>query len=283
MKKIWLAGVGGAVAGVLVSTQFAVPLLAQEADEQKSVYEELDLFGDIFERIRSSYVEPVEDKVLIEAAINGMLTHLDPHSSYMPSDEFDDMRVQTKGEFGGLGIEVTQENGVVKVVSPIEGTPADRAGRAARRLHHRGRRRERHGADARRGGGPDARAGGLGHHHHPAAGGDGRSLRREDHPRDDHHLAGEVAAGGRGDRAAADHVQRADLPRAREAARGAGRGRGRHGEGDGLRPRPQEQPRRAPEPGDLGGGRLHRVRARSSRPAAATRATASATTRRRGT
>ena len=128
MKKIWLAGVGGAVAGVLVSTQFAVPLLAQEADEQKSVYEELDLFGDIFERIRSSYVEPVEDKVLIEAAINGMLTHLDPHSSYMPSDEFDDMRVQTKGEFGGLGIEVTQENGVVKVVSPIEGTPADRAG-----------------------------------------------------------------------------------------------------------------------------------------------------------
>ena len=128
MKKIWLAGVGGAVAGVLVSTQFAVPLLAQEADEQKSVYEELDLFGDIFERIRSSYVEPVEDKVLIEAAINGMLTHLDPHSSFMPSDEFDDMRVQTKGEFGGLGIEVTQENGVVKVVSPIEGTPADRAG-----------------------------------------------------------------------------------------------------------------------------------------------------------
>ncbi|HRO12558.1 S41 family peptidase [Amaricoccus sp.] len=128
MKKIWLAGVGGAVAGVIVSTQFAVPLLAQEADRQKSVYEELDLFGDIFERIRSSYVEPVEDKVLIEAAINGMLTHLDPHSSYMPADEFDDMRVQTKGEFGGLGIEVTQENGFVKVVSPIDGTPADRAG-----------------------------------------------------------------------------------------------------------------------------------------------------------
>ena len=128
MKKIWLAGVGGAVAGVLVSTQFAVPLLAQEADKQTSVYEELDLFGDIFERIRSSYVEPVDDKVLIDAAINGMLSHLDPHSSYMPSDEFDDMRVQTKGEFGGLGIEVTQENGLVKVVSPIEGTPADRAG-----------------------------------------------------------------------------------------------------------------------------------------------------------
>jgi carboxyl-terminal processing protease len=128
MKKIWMAGIGGGVAGVVVSTQFAVPILAQEADAEKSVYEQLDLFGDIFERIRTSYVEPVEDKVLIEAAINGMLTHLDPHSSFMPSDEFDDMRVQTKGEFGGLGIEVTQENGFVKVVSPIDGTPADRAG-----------------------------------------------------------------------------------------------------------------------------------------------------------
>jgi carboxyl-terminal processing protease len=128
MKKIWLAGLGGAVAGAVVSTQFAAPILAQETESQKSVYEQLDLFGDIFERIRSSYVEPVEDKTLIDAAINGMLSHLDPHSSYMPPDEFDDMRIQTKGEFGGLGIEVTQENGFVKVVSPIEGTPADRAG-----------------------------------------------------------------------------------------------------------------------------------------------------------
>jgi carboxyl-terminal processing protease len=128
MKKVWMAGIGGAVAGVVVSTQFAAPILAQEADQEKSVYEQLDLFGDIFERIRLSYVEETDDKDLIEAAINGMLTHLDPHSSYLPPTEFDDMRVQTKGEFGGLGIEVTQENGVVKVVSPIEGTPADRAG-----------------------------------------------------------------------------------------------------------------------------------------------------------
>lgn len=127
MNKIWMAGIGGAVAGVVVSSQFAAPILAQEAKE-KSVYEELDLFGDIFERIRTSYVEPVDDKTLIEAAINGMLSHLDPHSSYLPPNDFDDMRVQTKGEFGGLGIEVTQENGLVKVVSPIEGTPADRAG-----------------------------------------------------------------------------------------------------------------------------------------------------------
>ncbi len=128
MKKIWLAGIGGAVAGAVISTQFAGPLLAQDAEKESSVYEQLDLFGDIFERIRSSYVEPVDEKQLIADAINGMLSHLDPHSSYMPPDDFNDMQVQTKGEFGGLGIEVTQENGAVKVVSPIEGTPADRAG-----------------------------------------------------------------------------------------------------------------------------------------------------------
>jgi carboxyl-terminal processing protease len=116
------------VAGAVVSTQFAAPILAQEAEEERSVYEQLDLFGDIFERIRTSYVEEVKEKELIESAINGMLTHLDPHSSYLPPGDFDDMRVQTKGEFGGLGIEVTQENGFVKVVAPIEGTPADRAG-----------------------------------------------------------------------------------------------------------------------------------------------------------
>jgi len=128
MNKIWMAGIGGAVAGVVVSTQFAGPIVAQEAEKEQSVYEQLDLFGDIFERIRTSYVEPVDEKDLIESAINGMLSHLDPHSSFLPPDDFDDMRVQTKGEFGGLGIEVTQENGLVKVVSPIEGTPADRAG-----------------------------------------------------------------------------------------------------------------------------------------------------------
>jgi carboxyl-terminal processing protease len=128
MRKLLLASATGAVLGVIVSTQFAGPLVAQEADKDKSVYEELDLFGDVFERIRTAYVEPVDDKKLIEAAINGMLSSLDPHSSYLPPDDFDDMQVQTKGEFGGLGIEVTQENGVVKVVSPIEDTPADKAG-----------------------------------------------------------------------------------------------------------------------------------------------------------
>ena len=128
MKKIWLAGIGGVLAGMLVSTQWAGPIVAQEAERNRTVYEQLDLFGDIFERIRSAYVEEVDEKALIQSAINGMLTSLDPHSSYLPPDDFDDMQVQTRGAFGGLGIEVTQEDGFVKVVAPIEDTPADRAG-----------------------------------------------------------------------------------------------------------------------------------------------------------
>ncbi len=88
----------------------------------------LNLFGDVFERIRTEYVEETPDKKLIESAINGMLTSLDPHSSYLDEKAFNDMQVQTKGEFGGLGIEVTMENGLVKVVSPIDDTPAHKAG-----------------------------------------------------------------------------------------------------------------------------------------------------------
>jgi carboxyl-terminal processing protease len=128
MRHLMLAGLGGALAGALVATQFAAPILAQEAGDRRAVYEQLDLFGDIFERIRAGYVEEVSEADLIQAAINGMLQSLDPHSGYLPPDDFDDMRVQTRGEFGGLGIEVTQENGFVKVVAPIDGTPADRAG-----------------------------------------------------------------------------------------------------------------------------------------------------------
>ncbi|MFT4151729.1 MAG: S41 family peptidase [Paracoccaceae bacterium] len=128
MKKFAMAALGGTVAGVLLTTQVAGPLLAQEAVKKTSVYEQLDLFGDIFERIRNQYVEPVDSQKLIEAAINGMLSSLDPHSSYMAADDFDDMQVQTRGEFGGLGIEVTQEEGAIKVVSPMDGTPADKAG-----------------------------------------------------------------------------------------------------------------------------------------------------------
>ncbi|MHA3980035.1 S41 family peptidase [Halovulum sp. GXIMD14794] len=128
MKKLMIAAVGGALAGFVVTTQFAAPIIAQEVDRDRLTYEQLDLFGDIFERIRSTYVEDVEEKELIESAINGMLSSLDPHSSYLPPDDYDDMRVQTRGEFGGLGIEVTQENGFVKVVTPIDDTPAARAG-----------------------------------------------------------------------------------------------------------------------------------------------------------
>ena len=103
-------------------------MIAQEAENNASVYEQLDLFGDIFERIRAQYVEDVDEAALIEAAIDGMLTSLDPHSSYLSPDDAADMREATRGEFGGLGIEVTQEEGFIKVVSPIDGTPAAEAG-----------------------------------------------------------------------------------------------------------------------------------------------------------
>ena len=128
MRKFVMAAVAGTFAGVVATTQIAGPLLAQESGRQGSVYEQLDLFGDIFERIRAQYVEEVDESDLIEAAINGMLTSLDPHSSYLSPKDASDMRVQTRGEFGGLGIEVTQEEGFVKVVSPIDDTPADAAG-----------------------------------------------------------------------------------------------------------------------------------------------------------
>lgn len=91
-------------------------------------YRNLNLFGDVFEKIRSDYVEKPDEQKLVEAAINGMLSSLDPHSSYMDAKSFRDMQVQTRGEFGGLGIEVTQEDGLIKVVTPIDDTPASRAG-----------------------------------------------------------------------------------------------------------------------------------------------------------
>ena len=127
MNKYFLAGILGCALGALVSVKLAGPVLAEETETRKTIYEQLDLFGDIFERIRSEYVEEVSSKDLIEAAIDGMLTSLDPHSSYLSADDAAKMRVQTRGEFGGLGIEVTQQEGFVKVVSPIDGTPADAA------------------------------------------------------------------------------------------------------------------------------------------------------------
>jgi len=128
MKKILMATTVGLLSGAVLTTQVAAPLLAQENEGSSSVYEQLDLFGDIFERVRAQYVEDVDTSELIEAAINGMLTSLDPHSSYLSPDDAENMQVQTRGEFGGLGIEVTQEDGFVKVVSPMDGTPADQAG-----------------------------------------------------------------------------------------------------------------------------------------------------------
>lgn len=128
MKKFLMAALGGTLAGTLLTTQIAGPLIAQDTARNSSVYEQLDLFGDVFERIRANYVEDVDEAALIEAAINGMLQSLDPHSSYLAPDEAEDMREHTRGTFGGLGIEVTQREGWVEVVSPMDGTPADAAG-----------------------------------------------------------------------------------------------------------------------------------------------------------
>ena len=128
MNKFILVALAGVISGAFITTQLTDPLIAQETKRVKSTYENLDLFGDIFERIRSSYVEEIDEEKLIESAISGMLTSLDPHSSYMAPEDFSTMQVQTRGEFGGLGIEVTQENGFIKVVSPIDDTPADNAG-----------------------------------------------------------------------------------------------------------------------------------------------------------
>ena len=122
-------------------------------------YRQLDLFGEVFERVRADYVEEVTDEQLIEAAINGMLSSLDPHSSYMNAKNYRDMQVQVRGEFGGLGIEVTMENGLVKVVSPIDDTPAAQGRTEARRLHHPDRRRAGAGPHAQRRGRAHARAG----------------------------------------------------------------------------------------------------------------------------
>ncbi len=111
------------------STLFLIaPLTTKAQSNNEETYRQLTLFGDVFQRVREDYVEEVSDQDLVEAAINGMLTSLDPHSAYLPDDNFQKMQVQTRGKFGGLGIEVTMENGFVKVVSPIDDTPADKAG-----------------------------------------------------------------------------------------------------------------------------------------------------------
>ena len=124
MKKIVLLSFSLALSIAMVGNVLA----ATKDDENVDTYELLNLFGDVMEKTKTSYVEEVSDKKLIEPAINGMLSSLDPHSSYLDAKSFKYMTEQTKGKFGGLGIEVTMEGGVVKVVSPIDGNPAQRAG-----------------------------------------------------------------------------------------------------------------------------------------------------------
>ncbi|MFC0410791.1 S41 family peptidase [Roseomonas elaeocarpi] len=126
MTGIAVAFTAGAVAGPLLTSP-VVQAWAQTSNREDT-YKLLNLFGDVFERVRAEYVDPVNDRDAVENAINGMLQGLDPHSSYMNARNFRDMQVQTRGEFGGLGIEVSQEGGYVKVISPIDDTPAARAG-----------------------------------------------------------------------------------------------------------------------------------------------------------
>ncbi len=117
------------IPAVAFATMLAfVPVASHSAETDEETFRQLELFGDIFERVRAQYVDETSDKELIESAINGMLQSLDPHSSYLNEENFRDMQVQTRGEFGGLGIEVTMEQGFVRVVSPIDDTPAARAG-----------------------------------------------------------------------------------------------------------------------------------------------------------
>jgi carboxyl-terminal processing protease len=128
MKRLGLiATVAGALLILPLQQDVGVAATATSGNTAET-YKELNLFGDVFEKVRSEYVDDTSDDSLIEGAINGMLTALDPHSNYLNAKNFSDMKVQTRGEFGGLGIEVSMENGLIKVVSPIDDTPAARAG-----------------------------------------------------------------------------------------------------------------------------------------------------------
>jgi len=129
MRKLGLiAALAGALLILPLRQDIGVAATAANTTNTAETYKELNLFGDVFEKVRSQYVDDVSDDTLIEGAINGMLTSLDPHSNYLNAKNFSDMKVQTRGEFGGLGIEVSMENGLIKVVSPIDDTPAARAG-----------------------------------------------------------------------------------------------------------------------------------------------------------
>ncbi|HEV7416175.1 S41 family peptidase [Tianweitania sediminis] len=127
IRKLSLLFAGALMGASAMSVVYGAPGSTANAAGSET-YRQLAIFGDIFERVRAQYVTPPDDKSLVENAINGMLTSLDPHSSYLNQDAAKDMRVQTKGEFGGLGIEVTMENDLIKVITPMDETPAARAG-----------------------------------------------------------------------------------------------------------------------------------------------------------
>ena len=124
MRRVWLIAAAAAAISVFPLRQDVSAAAANSSE----TYKDLNLFGEVLEVVRADYVGKVDDDKVIESAINGMLTSLDPHSNYLNTKNFDDMKVQTRGEFGGLGIEVSMENGLVKVISPIDDTPAARAG-----------------------------------------------------------------------------------------------------------------------------------------------------------
>ena len=127
IRKLSLLAAGALMGGAAMSLVYGAPGISANA-ASSDTYKQLSIFGDIFERVRNQYVTPPDEKALVSSAINGMLNGLDPHSSYLDSEAAQDMRVQTKGEFGGLGIEVTMENELVKVIAPIDDTPAAKAG-----------------------------------------------------------------------------------------------------------------------------------------------------------
>ena len=130
IRKVHLVLLGAAIgaSGVVVTQHANIFSMAPAFAAASDTYRNLNLFGDVFEKVRTDYVEKPDEQKLVESAINGMHTSLDPHSSYMDAKSFRDMQVQTRGEFGGLGIEVTQEDGLVKVVTPIDDTPAAKGG-----------------------------------------------------------------------------------------------------------------------------------------------------------
>ena len=156
-KKAGLIGMG-AVLGVLLSLNFSV--IAQRETKLPIPYEDLQLLSAVFGRIKSDYVEPVSDQKLIKEAINGMVHGLDPHSDFLDAEGFKDLQISTQGKFGGLGIEVGVEDGTVKVISPIDDTPAFQRGHQVRRSHRQDRRQRDARDAARQGRRTDARQAG---------------------------------------------------------------------------------------------------------------------------